>query len=280
MVIPSLLAHAANGEWCVTAEELQKLQVLALNAFTRPRADYYDYLDDGPEPAPEPMLFTPAGRVAIVRANGVLGKNFTEADKRYFGCCDYDDLCEAIDAAEADPATDTILLHARSPGGMVIGLPECADRIAECTKNTVAYSDFAGCSAMYWLMSQCDAVYTSLSSVTGSIGVLAAYTDYSQALDAMGIRVNAFSAGKWKLAGASFKPMTDEERAMFQSRVERAYGQFVEAVSRNRTIPQEAMEGQGFDGEQAVVAGLSDGIFPSLDDLLLHLNNRLTPRAG
>lgn len=279
MVIPSLLAHAVNGDWCVTIEELQKLQVLAAQAYSGAplRADW---LDEDSIYIPEPQLFVPAGRVAIVQAYGVLGKNFSRFDKAYLGCCDYDDLCAAFDAAEADPSTDTILLHARSPGGMVIGLPECADRVAASTKHTVSYSDYAGCSAMYWIMSQCEAVYSSSSAVLGSIGILASYTDLSKALDAMGIRVNAFSAGKWKLAGSSFKPMTDEERSMFQARVERAYGQFVEAVSRNRTIPQEAMEGQSLDGEQAVEAGLSDGIFPCLDDVLVSLNNRLTPARG
>lgn len=288
MVIPSLLAHAATGQWCVTVEELHRLQLeyqqfsefpaASVKARREPRptrsrqgarAEWYD--EDEPAIPTEPKLFTPAGSVAVIEINGVLGKNLDSYDQRYGGV-DYDAICTRLDSAEADAGVHTILLHIRSPGGMALGAMECGDHIAALSKPTVAYTDFLMCSGGYWLGSQCDAVYSSSSAFLGSIGVLAAYLDVTKALDSIGFKVNAFSAGKWKLAGASFKPMTDEERGMFQARVERYYAQFTEVVNRKRELGEDVCQGQVFDGLQAVEAGLCDGIYPSLEALLVDLN--------
>lgn len=283
MVIPSLLAHAATGQWCVTSEELHRLQLEYLAHASRTLAPGHSpgrvYWDDDLDSLPtEPELFTPAGDVAVIEINGVLGKNLHSWETRFGGAVDYDSIVERMDAAEASPAR-AILLHIRSPGGMALGCMECGERIAASAKPTIAYTDFLACSGGYWLASQCDRIYSSYSAFMGSIGVLAAYLDTSKALESIGFKVNAFSAGKWKLAGASFKPMTDEERAMFQARVERYYAQFTAAVNHKRDIAQEYMEGQVLDGEQSVEAGLSDGVFPSLEDVLVHLNE-LTPGKG
>lgn len=270
-MIPSLLRHAASGEWLITPERLQELQVSYQAALPYGRGSVSYFSPEDLAPAAEPELFQRMGSCAVVSINGTLGKNLDWYD-RAVGGCDYDDICTAIDAAEAS-GSDSIILHVRSPGGMALGAMECGDRIAAISKPTIAYTDFLACSGGYWLASQCDAIYCSASAFLGSIGVLAAYLDQSKLLEGLGIRVNAFSAGKWKLAGASFKPMTDDERAMFQSRVERYYAQFTEVVNRNRTIKPEFMEGQSMDGLQAVEAGLSDGIYPSIQDLIADLSS-------
>lgn len=280
MVIPSLLAHAATGEWLVTPEALHRLQLeyLSFAAGPRPpgrskgysRAEYFTQ-DDLPE-IPQPAPFLNAGGIALIEINGVLGKNLDRIDKEYFGGVDYDDICSQLEAADADPGIQTIVLHFRSPGGMALGCLECGDCIAALTKPTVAYTDFLATSAAYWLAAQCDVIYTSPTAIVGSIGVLAVYLDSSKALEAIGFKVNAFSRGEWKTAGASWKPMSDDERAMFQARVDRYYAQFTDAVNRKRSTPPEYMEAQILDGIQAVEAGLADGICASLDDCLAQIS--------
>lgn len=263
MVIPSLFTHAENGVWALTEERLQELQAQRVEA----RLKTYSLIE---EPILPEQLYEKVNGFAVVRIAGTLGKGLNWID-RLFGGVDYDEIVAALDAAEADPECGAIVLDVRSPGGMVIGLQECADRIAGLQKDSFCYTDLACCSAAYWLGSQCDRVYSSASAVLGSIGVLAVYVDQSKALAEQGIKVNAFSAGKWKLAGAPFKPMTDEERAMFQGRIDKAYGAFTAAVNGKRTVEAGVMQGQVFDGEDAVKAGLSDGIFPSLQKMIAEL---------
>lgn len=269
-MVNQILEQSVNGVWCITAEELQGLQLKAVRHFTGARIA--GEMPDGADPELPSVPAVLVGRVAVIQVNGVLGKNLSDGAKYYCGGVDYDDICEQIEEAEADPTVRAIVFHFRSPGGMALGCAECGDRIAAIENPTVAYTDYCMASGAYWLGAQCDAIYSSGSAFLGSIGVMAAYFDWSKAFDAMGVKVNAFSAGKWKMAGAPFKPMTDEERSMFQDRTARYYAQFTAAVNQKRKIAPENMEGQLFDGAQAVDAGLCDGIFPCLDDLLLYLN--------
>ena len=71
-----------------------------------------------------------------------------------------------------------------------------------------------------------------------------------------------------KLAGAFFKPLTDDERAMFQKDVDRIYSEFVAAISAKRTVQADYLKGQVVSGEQAVTVGFADGLANDLEEML------------
>ena len=84
-----------------------------------------------------------------------------------------------------------------------------------------------------------------------------------------GVKINAISAGEHKLEGASFRPLADSERARIQSGVDKIFARFVSAIHSVRPqISADAMQGQCFDGEDAVAAGISDGVVLSLSEIL------------
>jgi capsid assembly protease len=71
----------------------------------------------------------------------------------------------------------------------------------------------------------------------------------SVALEAQGIQVNLMKAGEYKAMGALFKPLTDEERALFQAQVDQFYKMFIDTVQNARPlIESETMQGQCFIG--------------------------------
>lgn len=212
-------------------------------------------------------------KIAIVSIDGVIGKHLGMLEQ-CMGGCDIDNVAQSLTEAVTDPDVESVVMTFNTPGGTVTGVREFGELIAELgkVKKIVGYTDTMCASAGYWLASQCSEFYCSPSADVGSIGVYSILLDESRRLEDEGIKVNAISAGKWKLAGASFKQLTDEERAMFQADVDKIYANFKAAVSSNRTIADEDMQGQCFDGTDAVLKNLADGNINSLDELVSFLS--------
>ncbi|RBP42432.1 signal peptide peptidase SppA [Roseimicrobium gellanilyticum] len=202
------------------------------------------------------------GRLAIVRIYGAIDKQLSTLEMECFGGCDLADVDRALAAAEADKSVDTVMLEFNSPGGSVTGVAETAARVANLrkTKEVHAFTETMCCSAATYIASQADHVVVTPSSTNGSIGVYMATLDESRALELAGITVNLMKAGKFKAMGASFKPLEDEERKMMQASVDRIHADFKAAVTSLRRVKPESMEGQWFDGREALACGLVDEI--------------------
>ena len=217
----------------------------------------------------EPYLRIGNG-IALMQVEGIIGKRLSLLET-LCGGYDLDDLAEALNGALKDSSIQKIVIDWNTPGGMATGVLEAGEMIANVdkTKPIISYCEMQCCSAGIWMATQGRALFASQSSATGSIGAYAAYLDRSDQLEEMGVKVNAISAGKYKLAGAPFKPMSKDERAMLQSKVDRLHAQFKSAVSSKRpNLPDDAMEGQVFDGKEAVDVGLVDGIYSNLPELI------------
>lgn len=209
------------------------------------------------------------GHTQIIPVYGILGKHLSGFELMCGGCS-VDEICKQIDAAEANWQVKQVVFDFRSPGGSAQGIPEAGAKIAGMKKATIAFTDDACCSGAYWLASQCDQVVCTESASIGSVGVYSIYTDRSKQLEDSGVTVNAIVAGKFKLAGASFKPMTDEERAMLLGQVTYLHSKFQIAVNNGRDgeIDIALLEGQVFYGDQAVENGFADRLVDSIEDVL------------
>lgn len=167
----------------------------------------------------------------------------------------------------ADPNVVAIVIDVDSPGGGVYGVPEAAKAIydARAAKPIVAVSNSLNASAAYWLSSQAHEVVASPSSETGSIGVYTAHRDESAKNAADGIQYTLISAGKYKVEGNPFEPLTDEAATAMQSRVQGVYDAFVADVARGRGVSVEAVisgygQGRVVGAKQAVAINLADRV--------------------
>ena len=121
-------------------------------------------------------------------------------------------------------------------------------------------------SAAYWLAAPADAIVVGRTANVGSIGVYTVIADSSDYYKRMGIDVELIKAGRLKGIGVDGIGITDEGRAYLQARVDKVYQQFTGAVRANRTgVADETMQGQAFDGDDAVALNLADRI-GSLND--------------
>jgi signal peptide peptidase SppA len=171
-----------------------------------------------------------------------------------FGGTSTEALSQQIQEAVAAPSIGSIILDIDSPGGSVSGIEELADEIfaASKKKRIIAVANAQAASAAYWLGSQSSEFAITPIGESGSIGVLAAHIDQSQALEKEGIKVTLVTAGRYKREGSPFEALSTDARNHMQSRVDAYYDSFVRAVARRRTVSVKAVR-EGF-GQGACLA--------------------------
>jgi len=208
----------------------------------------------------------PAAGVAVVPIHGTIahrGGGMAASS----GGASTEAIGQMLDQAMADPSVGTVLLDCNSPGGTVTGVAELADKMYAMRdqKRIVAAINGMAASAGYWLASQAHEIVSMPSGLAGSIGVFSSHADLSKALENEGVNVTLISAGKFKVEGHPYGPLSDEAREVMQGRVDAAYDQFVKDVARGRGVSVTDVrngygEGRALTGPDALKAGLVDRI--------------------
>lgn len=177
----------------------------------------------------------------------------------------------------SDDSVSAIVLQIDSPGGSVNGIKELTDEIynARGIKPIIAVADSLAASAAYSIASAADEVVVTPSGSVGSIGVYCAHMDYSKMEDQVGRKTTLISAGKYKVEGNPFEPLSESARDALQQDVDEHYRMFVDSVARNRGASSEAVrngygEGRVLSAEKAVAAGLADRV-ATLDAVIAEL---------
>lgn len=258
---PQILRRVYNEVWCITPEAHRAICRLL---DSRLEGTDQAFLEDGII-SPEEPEETARDGASIIHVDGVLGQHLSLLEM-VCGGADIGVLSRQLDAAVEDANTNRIVLAFNSPGGAYPGIPELTRKIQriDAVKPVYAFTDSVMCSGAYWLASGAREILSTPSSSVGSIGVYSIYLDESRALENEGLKVNAISAGKNKLMGASFKPMTDEERSKIQADVDRIHIEFKAASNARRKVLAYAMEGDVFGGMEALDAGLVTSIAEDL----------------
>lgn len=211
--------------------------------------------------------------IAVVPVYGILAKNASFMEEVCMGVTDINAISHAIAQVAAAKEIKTLILDLATPGGQVTGIPEIGALVRSVTqmrgKTVYAFTDERCCSAGYWIGSQADEFYATPSSTVGSIGTYLAWLDESVKMQLEGVRLEFFGAGKHKGMGLPGRPLTQEDRALLQSKVEEINGWFTSAVtSARKKVSDETMQGQTFGGAEAVARHLADGVVGSWEEFL------------
>lgn len=176
-------------------------------------------------------------------------------------------VTQMLRQAVADDAVSQILLDIDSPGGSVYGVSELGDAIlsARSQKPVVAIANSLAASAAYWVGSQASEFYVTAGGEVGSIGVWQAHFDYSQALAAEGVTPTLISAGKFKVEGNPYAPLSEEAQGFMQSRVDDYFLAFTKAIAKGRNLPiAQVRDGMGqgrvLGADAALAQNMVDGI--------------------
>lgn len=193
-------------------------------------------------------------------------------------------LGQWFDSAVSDKSVGTIVLDIDSPGGSVHGLQELSDKIykARGEKKIVAVANDLAASAAYYIATAADHVVVTPGGLVGSVGTVAVHTETSKMDEEAGVRHTLIHAGKNKVDGNPFEPLTDSARDDVQRIVDEYYGQFVSDVARNRGVKKSEVlrdfgQGRVYGGRDAIERGMADKV-GTLDATLASLG--VTAEAG
>jgi len=266
-----ILDTVYNQPWCILPSKHRAIQAV-IEAHLSKKAD----LDFGDIEPPEKEPFAVVGKTAVIPIEGVI-LNKCSGLEAMCGAQSLQDLKASIGEVSSRPDISNVIFNISSGGGTVTGVPEAADAIAQLgkSKDTYAYTDDCIASAAYWLASQTKGIFLSKSAEIGSIGVYLALIDSSKAMADDGLKLELFKAGAFKAMGIPGTTLTDDQRTLLQSSVDKIYGQFTSYVLSTRPrVPVSAMQGQMFDSKDSLKNGLADGVINSLDSLVDLLNSR------
>lgn len=205
--------------------------------------------------------------VAHIPIGGVIGVKLSAFEKGS-GAVDVRDVEAEIEEAEERRDVRGIIFDIDSPGGMVSGTPELAERIAQIKKPNFAFTDGLMCSAAYWIAASCNRIYATSSAEIGSIGVYIPWVDSSKAYEDEGYKVKLFKAGKYKGMGYPGTSLSKEQEQLLQNRVDEIAQEFYQQVRTMRgNVEDETMQGQTFGGKQALSLNLVDELVKSKDEV-------------
>ncbi len=185
-----------------------------------------------------------------------------------------DQLAQTIEDLNKRDDVGAVLFVMNSPGGSVVATHEVYDAVHGLDKPKVAYFREVAASGAYYVASGTDYIVSDPDAITGSIGVIATFTDLSGLLEKVGVNVTAVKSGQYKDIGSEFRNMTPEESDILQGMINETYQEFRQIVITNRGSRLDAVkfndvaDGRILSGRQAYSVGLVDQLGTKKDAIL------------
>jgi protease-4 len=175
---------------------------------------------------------------------------------------------EELKKAGADPKVRALVVRINTPGGTVtasdILFRELDAFRRERKVPVVAVMMDVAASGGYYVALAADRIVAHPTSVTGSIGVIMLSLNAEGLMEKVGLQASAIKSGERKDMGSPFRPLTPDERRIFQGVIDELHGQFVAKLSERRGLQPEAAralaDGRIYTARQALAEGLVDAI--------------------
>src|SRR5437660_10345108 len=175
---------------------------------------------------------------------------------------------EELTLAAEDSHIKALLLRINSPGGTVTASDVIHHEINEFKSKrkipVVTVIMDVGASGGYYIAVTGDRIIAHPTSVTGSVGVIMLRVNAEGLLQKIGVEAAAIKSGAKKDIGSPFRPMTEDERAIFQTMINGFFSRFLEVVSMGRSLPADQLkaiaDGRVVTGPQALQLGLVDQV--------------------
>lgn len=173
-------------------------------------------------------------------------------------------IAEIIYEANKSQDVRALLLVVDSPGGSVVGSWEIYEAVRDFQKPKVAYFRELATSGGYYVSAPADYIISSPDAITASIGVRATLADLSGLFEKVGYNETLVKSGRFKDMGNPSRPLTDEERGIFESIINESFGEFKKIVLEGREGKlrgqEEIFDARMMTGRQAYAHGLVDGL--------------------
>lgn len=195
--------------------------------------------------------FIPLGeKVAVVEIRGLITESRSVIDR--------------IIKFKKDKTVKAIVLRIETPGGAVGPSQEIYREVRKAgqVKKVVASMGAVAASGGYYVSSAAHKIFANPGTITGSIGVVAEFSNIEEILKKVGLKTVTIKSGDFKDIGSPLREMTSEEHQLIKGIIDGVHKQFIRAVAEGRNLPIEAVEkiadGRILTGEQAKELGLID----------------------
>lgn len=206
--------------------------------------------------------------VAVIPVHGALEARPTLMGM-LFGMTSYEAVGNALDVLVADDSVSSIVMDFMTPGGMVYGCSELANKIysARGTKPILAVANPMAASGGFWTAAACDRVVASPSADVGSVGVICSRFDATAQMEREGVKEHVIRS-----SGAPFKgelsdaePLTDDGKRHLQARADAIESVFHSDLAKFRGVNVQHVrdhfgKGRLVDAKAAVGAGMIDRV--------------------
>ncbi len=191
------------------------------------------------------------------------------------------DTVQQLKLAMNDPQVKGVVVHVNSPGGDVVASDLIYRRMIQLQESgRLVYASMGAVatSGGYYISAPADKIYANPSTITGSIGVVMALTNYKELADRIGYEQIIIASGKNKAMGNPLREVTEDTREIYQSVVEESFQRFARIVAEGRGLTDtqvtEVADGRILSGEQAQKYGLVDKL-GDLEEATLDLKEAL-----
>lgn len=200
-------------------------------------------------------------RIAVIYANGPI--LYTEGTEEVIGKKalnqTFEDILENKNIKGA-------VLRIDSPGGdaMTSEIILNAMRTLKGEKPLVISMGNIAASGGYYIACLGDKIYADPMTITGSIGVLAAFPNMKGLADRIGINAEQVNSHKNAIGYSIFEPLSDGFKNSTRGAIEKIYTTFKSRVAEGRSLDMEKVEdlaqGRVWSGKDALENGLVDAL--------------------
>ncbi len=178
-----------------------------------------------------------AARIALIDVDGLLvNRNLSGSGSMGENPVAF--FREKLEAAEADPCVQAVVLRINSPGGGVTAcdiMREDLQRFRQRTgKPIVASLMDLGAGGAYYLASACDAIYAHPTTLTGGLGVILNRYDITDAMGQQNVFAEPIRSGKKIDMGSPAREIEEEEKEILEQIAKQYHQRLRIAVSDAR----------------------------------------------
>jgi protease-4 len=199
--------------------------------------------------------------IGVVRVRGPIVSRAPLAIGRM---AESEQIVGSLRAAREANAVRGVVLLIDSPGGSVLASDRIYHEVVRLAekKPVVAYFGNVAASGGYYVAAGAHAIVAQPTTITGSIGVVAAHFVLSPLLGKLGIVTELVKRGARADMLSVNRPLDEGERQAMTREIEGYYQDFVDIVARGRNRPPEDIEklarGRVYSGAEAYRLGLVD----------------------
>lgn len=257
-----LTQYALNNKLVTEATTRYQTEEYLKQQFGIDQENHYQHIDFSDYLAGLPDYETANitdNNIAVIRIEGAIIDG--ESDEENVGG---DSIARLLREAAEDKSVKAVVLRINSPGGSASAseiIREEVEHLQPLGKPVVVSMGGMTASGGYWIASTADYIVADKNTITGSIGIFAAFVTLEKSLANLGIHSDGVKTSP--LASMSpFTALSQEYSDVIQMSIEHGYDQFISLVAKGRNLDKTQVDniaqGRVWLGEEALKHKLVD----------------------